>query len=142
MTRPITAFTSGCFDGGLHAGHLHLLKHMSELADLVYVALNSSNYILRRKNRVALRTELERESDLYNSGLVDLVVHFDEDGPLKQILAFKPDFIVVGDDYTMEQVVGAEEAREWGGKLMILPRLPGFSTSAQIAAGTQHNPSL
>lgn len=133
-SRPIIAFTSGCFDGGLHAGHRYLLEQMNALDEsiIVIVGLNSDDYIRRKKNREPLRPAVIRRDDLFATNLVDNVVEFDEDGPLKLIMRYKPDYIVVGDDYSMDQIVGAKECEKWGGKVVRVPRLAGFSTTAQI----------
>lgn len=132
--RPTTvAFTSGCFDG-LHAGHLHLLKTMRGLADFVHVGLNDDSYILRKKHRDPIHSMVLRRRALWQTNLVDMINAFSEDGPLKLILAIRPDFIVVGDDYEMDQIVGAKECGEWGGVVVRVPRLPGISTT-EILAG-------
>lgn len=132
-SRPTIAFTSGCFDL-LHEGHKHLLWRMNGLSPevSVVVGLNSDGYIRRKKRREPANTAAVRSANLLNTGLVDDVVEFDEDGPLELILKYRPDFIVVGDDYSMDQVVGAKEVEEWGGKVVLVPRLDGYSTTAII----------
>ena len=60
---------------------------------------------------------------------VDAVILFDEDTPLKLIQAIKPEILVKGSDYTEEQVVGATEVKSWGGKVVLVPVVPGHSTS-------------
>lgn len=134
MTRPTIAFTSGCFDGGVHAGHRHLIDRMAMLADIVHVAVNSDDYIRRRKGREPIYTAQERMDHLRLTGLVDELSCFNEDGPLALILRIRPDYIVVGDDYTLDRVVGATECEEWGGQVVLVPRLPGISTT-EILAG-------
>jgi len=102
---------------------------MRENADIIHVAVNSDSYIRRKKNREPIYTCSERMAQLKATGLVDEVSRFDEDGPLASILRIKPDFIVVGDDYTLDRVVGAKECEMWNGRIVIIPRLPGISTT-------------
>jgi D-beta-D-heptose 7-phosphate kinase/D-beta-D-heptose 1-phosphate adenosyltransferase len=66
---------------------------------------------------------------------VDAVVGFAEDTPLDCILALRPDVLFKGQDYTLEQVVGAREVASWGGETVLLPLLPGRSSSAILARG-------
>ncbi len=133
MTRPTIAFTSGCFDL-LHDGHRHLLWIMQGLADVIHVAVNSDDYVRRRKGREPIHSAQERMASLRSTGLVDELSCFDEDGPLALILRIRPDYIVVGDDYAMDQIVGAKECEEWDGVVVRVPRLPGISTTEILAA--------
>jgi D-beta-D-heptose 7-phosphate kinase/D-beta-D-heptose 1-phosphate adenosyltransferase len=41
--------------------------------------------------------------------------------------------LVKGADYRLDQVVGADLVRAYGGKVMLAELLPGFSTTATIA---------
>ena len=69
---------------------------------------------------------------------VDAVVRFDEETPLDLIRALQPDVLVKGGDYTPETVVGREVVEGRGGKLVLIPFLPGHSTSrieARIRSG-------
>ena len=63
---------------------------------------------------------------------VDLVVIFREDDPLKLIDALRPDVLVKGADYSLSQVVGADEVQSWGGKVVLADILSGHSTSDTI----------
>lgn len=127
MKKPTIAFTSGCFDE-LHLGHLHLLKQMRHIADVVLVAVNSDDYIREVKSRKPLVSHHGRMNDLWQTELVDGVIPLFDNTPLKLVLGIQPDFIVVGDDYSEEQVVGGEEAKRWGGKVVLVKRLEGWST--------------
>ncbi len=61
--------------------------------------------------------------------MVDAVTLFDEDTPLELINLVRPDVLVKGGDYTLEQIVGAKEVLSWGGRVVINPIIPGFSTT-------------
>ncbi len=62
--------------------------------------------------------------------IVDAVIIFEEDTPLELINAIKPDVLVKGGDYTIEQIAGAEEVIADGGRVVINPIIEGFSTSS------------
>jgi D-beta-D-heptose 7-phosphate kinase/D-beta-D-heptose 1-phosphate adenosyltransferase len=69
---------------------------------------------------------------------VDLVLVFDEDTPAATIAALKPDLLVKGADYTMEQVVGAEIVRAAGGRVLLLPLMRGHCTTSLIHRAAEH----
>ncbi len=77
--------------------------------------------------------EDERARVLAALSAVDAVVVFDEDTPLRLIEAIRPDVLVKGGDYTEEQVVGAREVRAWGGRVELIPLVPGTSTTRLIS---------
>jgi D-glycero-beta-D-manno-heptose 1-phosphate adenylyltransferase len=70
---------------------------------------------------------------LASLAIVDAVVIFDEDTPLELIEMIKPDVLVKGGDYTLDQIVGAKEVMAAGGKVVINPIVEGFSTTGIIA---------
>lgn len=122
-------FTAGCFDGGLHNGHLKLLTEARAQGDYLVVSINRDQYLKRKGPGRPIRKEAQRIGDLYNTGLVDEVVVHDE-SPLDWVIKLKPDVIVVGDDYTEETTVGAKEIRKWNGRVHIVEKIPGVSTTA------------
>ena len=63
---------------------------------------------------------------------VDRVVIFAEDTPLRLIERLRPDVLVKGADYRLEQVVGADVVRGYGGRVLLAELLPGHSTSETI----------
>ena len=64
--------------------------------------------------------------------MVDAVISFDEDTPLQLITEVMPDALIKGGDYTLEQIVGAKEVMAAGGRVVINPIVPGFSTTGII----------
>jgi D-beta-D-heptose 7-phosphate kinase/D-beta-D-heptose 1-phosphate adenosyltransferase len=64
--------------------------------------------------------------------MVDAVVVFTEPTPLELILAIRPDVIVKGGDYKLEEIAGAKEVMGWGGRVVINPIVEGFSTTSII----------
>jgi D-glycero-beta-D-manno-heptose 1-phosphate adenylyltransferase len=126
------AFTNGCFDI-LHPGHISSLSEAAQHGDFLIVGLNADSSIkdLKGKNR-PINNEQSRATVLAALSMVDAVVIFSEPTPLELIKAIKPDVLVKGGDYTIEQIAGAKEVIGWGGKVVINPILEGFSTSSVI----------
>ena len=79
-----------------------------------------------------VRSATERAFVVAALEAVDLVVIFSEDTPFELINTLKPDVIVKGGDYTESTIVGAEEVKGWGGKVVVVPLTPGQSTTAII----------
>jgi D-glycero-beta-D-manno-heptose 1-phosphate adenylyltransferase len=63
---------------------------------------------------------------------VDLVLIFDEDTPLQTIEALKPQILVKGNDYNIENIVGAKEVLANGGRVETIAMVDGYSTSKII----------
>ena len=126
------AFTNGCFDI-LHAGHIAALTEAASHADFLVVGLNADNSVkkLKGENR-PVNDEQARSVLLASLSMVDAVVIFPEDTPLELIKAIAPDVLVKGGDYKVEDIAGAKEVIAAGGKVIINPILPGFSTTSII----------
>jgi D-beta-D-heptose 7-phosphate kinase/D-beta-D-heptose 1-phosphate adenosyltransferase len=60
---------------------------------------------------------------------VDAVVLFDEETPLALIRVLRPDVLVKGADYPRDAIVGGDDVESWGGRVVRLPLVPGFSTT-------------
>lgn len=125
-------FTNGVFDL-LHPGHIDLLHVARGEGDALLVAVNSDASVRRLKGDARpLRSEAERALVLAALEGVDAVVVFDQDTPLELIRALQPDVIVKGGDYTEATVVGAQEIRARGGRVVIVALTPGQSTTAIV----------
>ena len=125
-------FTNGCFDI-LHAGHITALTEASNHTDYLVVGLNSNGSVSKLKgDKRPFNDEQARGLVLASLSMVDAVVIFEEDTPLELIKIVKPDVLVKGGDYKLEEVVGAKEVMADGGKVVINPILPGFSTTSII----------
>jgi rfaE bifunctional protein nucleotidyltransferase chain/domain len=123
------AFTNGCFDI-LHEGHIASLSDAAREADFLIVGLNSDASTKRLKGPGRpVNDQHARAVVLAALLMVDGVILFDEDTPLDLINLVRPDVLVKGGDYTLEQIVGAQEVMSWGGRVVINPILPGFSTT-------------
>jgi D-beta-D-heptose 7-phosphate kinase / D-beta-D-heptose 1-phosphate adenosyltransferase len=125
-------FTNGCFDL-LHPGHLRLLEEAREACDRLVVGLNSDASVRRLKGADRpVQPEAARAAVLASLASVDLVTVFDEDTPEALIEAVHPDLLVKGANYTLDQVLGAEQVRGWGGRVVLAELVPGHSTTATV----------
>jgi D-glycero-beta-D-manno-heptose 1-phosphate adenylyltransferase len=126
------SFTNGCFDV-LHPGHIASLSDAAREADFLVVGLNSDASAKRLKGAGRpVMDEQSRATMLAALFMVDAVVIFEEDTPLTLIDLIKPNVLVKGGDYTIEQIVGAKEVMAAGGRVVINPILAGFSTTGLI----------
>jgi D-beta-D-heptose 7-phosphate kinase/D-beta-D-heptose 1-phosphate adenosyltransferase len=125
-------FTNGCFDL-LHPGHVRLLEQARALGDAVMVGVNSDASVRRLKGDARpLVPEAGRAEVLAALACVDAVTIFEEDTPRGLIAALVPDVLVKGGDWAPDQIVGREEVEAAGGKVVVIPYVEGFSTSALI----------
>ncbi len=126
-------FTNGCFDL-LHGGHIHLLDYARTLGDVLVVAVNDDASIRRLKGAhrpiFPLRERLEILAALSS---VNRLIAFSEDTPLFLISRIRPDVLVKGGDWKPGEVVGKEEVEALGGRIIIVPYLPGHSSSQIIS---------
>jgi rfaE bifunctional protein nucleotidyltransferase chain/domain len=127
-------FTNGVFDL-LHKGHIFSLTQAAKEGEVLIIGLNSDSSLKRLKgDSRPINDQDARALLLAAISLVDAVVIFDEDTPLKLITSILPHVLVKGGDYTVDEIAGAKEVIANGGKVVINPILDGFSTSAIINA--------
>lgn len=130
--RGRVVFTNGVFDL-LHPGHIDVLLGARRLGDALIVGVNSDASVRRLKGpERPIRTTAERCYVLAALEPVDVVVSFDEDTPRDLITTLLPDVLVKGGDYDESTVVGADEVRARGGRVVIIPLTPGHSTTSTI----------
>lgn len=126
-------FTNGCFDL-LHPGHVSLIAQARAQCDRLVVGLNSDDSVRLLKGPTRpVQNEAARATVLSALGDVDLVVTFADDTPLGVIKALRPDILVKGADYNVENVVGAKEVLGWGGRVVLAELTEGQSTTSTIA---------
>lgn len=126
------AFTNGCFDI-LHEGHIYSLSQAAREADVLIVGVNSDASTKRLKgDSRPINNEHSRSLILASLLLVDAVVIFDEDTPFTLIQIVKPDVLVKGGDYKIDEIVGAGEVINNDGRVVINPILNDFSTTGLI----------
>lgn len=124
-------FTNGCFDL-IHVGHVRYLQQARELGDHLVIGLNSDESVheLKGPSRPILPEE-ERAELLAALSCVDLVVMFSEKRVTNLLKVLQPEIYAKGGDYTPETLDPGERSaiESYGGKIVILPVVPGRSTS-------------
>jgi rfaE bifunctional protein nucleotidyltransferase chain/domain len=125
-------FTNGCFDV-LHKGHIHYLAEASDMADILIIGLNTDASVKRLKgpNRPVLDQE-SRAIALSALVFVDYIVLFGEDTPLELLKIIKPNILVKGGDYQVESIIGYDFVTSYGGKVITMPLVKGYSTTSII----------
>lgn len=123
-------FTNGCFDV-LHRGHVTYLDAARRLGDALVVGVNTDASVRRLAKGPGRPVTPEADRALMVAALecVDAVTLFDEDTPLELVSRLLPDVLVKGGDYAPHQVVGREVVEGAGGRVVILPFVPGYSTT-------------
>lgn len=125
-------FTNGCFDL-LHRGHLTYLAKARDLGSHLVIGLNSDMSVKRLKGEDRPVQGLEdRALALASLTFVDAVIPFEEDTPSKLIEMVRPDVLVKGGDYSIEQIVGHEFVQSYGGEVTTIDLVPGKSTTSLI----------
>jgi len=127
-----TVFTNGCFEI-LHLGHLHLLRKAKSLSDELIVGLNSDKSFEKLRGRKPFRNQVDREVMLLHTKYVNDVIIFDEERPDNLIKKLRPDIIVKGGDWEGKLEIEKELVKEWGGKVIAIPRLSDYSTTNIIS---------
>ncbi len=133
-------FTNGCFDV-LHAGHLSLLRRAADEGDFLIVAVNSDDSVRRLKGKKdptrPINAEQDRAELLGGLECVDAVIVFDDDTPERLIRELRPDVLVKGAEYRVDQVPGASFVQECGGRVVLLEMIQGKSTTAIVTKARQ-----
>lgn len=125
-------FTNGCFDL-LHPGHVQLLCEARSHCDRLVVGLNSDASVKRLKGATRpVQPEAARSIVLAGLAFVDAVVLFADDTPIELIARIRPDILVKGADYRIDQVVGHDVVESYGGKVVLVDLLPDSSTTLII----------
>lgn len=125
-------FTNGVFDI-LHEGHLASLGEAALYGHILIVGMNSDASVKRLKGEDRpVYNEGSRTLLLASLVMVDAVIVFEEDTPIELIKAIKPDVLVKGGDYSLDQIVGAADVIAYGGEVKRVPILDGFSTTGII----------
>lgn len=132
LPRPL-CFTNGCFDL-LHRGHVTYLAQARALGASLLVAVNSDASV-RNLNKGAGRPVtplLDRMAILAALESVSLVTWFEDTTPLKLIFETRPDVLIKGGDWPVENIVGAKEVQDWGGAVYALPFMHKRSTTSLL----------
>lgn len=125
-------FTNGCFDL-LHVGHVRYLREARQIGDVLIVAVNVDETVteLKGKGRPILPLD-ERIRILSALSCVDYVVPFEEPTPREIISELRPDVLVKGGDYEIEEIVGRDVLWSYGGDVRTIAPTEGLSTSETV----------
>ncbi|MBM2826545.1 MAG: ADP-heptose synthase [Dehalococcoidia bacterium] len=126
-------FTNGCFDL-LHLGHVRYLQQAKELGDVLVVGLNSdtSASAIKGADRPLVPEEARAEV-LTALDCVDYVVIFSQPTARELVELLKPEVYVKGGDYSsVELLPEAPAVASYGGRVVLLPYVPGYSTTDLI----------
>ena len=95
------------------------------------VGLNSDESAGKIK-RKPLNSQERRKGILESIKYIDKVEIFKELNPLSLMKKIRPDVVVKGSDYTRKTVIGYEFVESYGGEVVIIPTLKGYSTTKII----------
>jgi D-glycero-beta-D-manno-heptose 1-phosphate adenylyltransferase len=133
-------FTNGCFDL-LHLGHVRYLQEARALGDQLVLGLNSDVSVRQLKGpQRPLVGQADRAELMSTLRPVDHVIIFEELTAESLVAELKPDFYVKGGDYSPAEAVNtiakplpeAAIVRAYGGQVVLIPFLPGYSTTDLI----------
>lgn len=122
-------FTNGCFDL-IHLGHIRYLQKAKALGDILIVAINTDSSVrkLKGKGRPII-PQNDRAEILAALECVDYVTYFNELTPARIIRYLRPNILVKGADYKLEEIVGKDIVTSFGGIVKTISLVKGRSTS-------------
>lgn len=125
-------FTNGCFDI-MHVGHVRYLEDARGLGDCLVVGVNTDESVRGRKGDCRpIVSQFERAEVVAALACVDYVALFSEDTPVEILDELRPDIDVKGGDYTLDQMPEAKVVQAYGGKVMLVPLVEGYSTTGIV----------
>lgn len=129
-------FTNGCFDL-LHRGHVYYLSKARDMGSVLVIGLNSDASVSALKGPGRPVNDQQARAEVLGAlSVVDYIIIFHGQTPLDLIISIKPDILVKGGDYKEDNIVGAPEVISWGGRVVTVPLLEGYSTSSIIRRST------
>ena len=122
-------FTNGCFDL-LHKGHVDYLEKAKKLGDILIVGINNDASVsnLKGKNR-PIQDESGRLAVIAALAAVDAAVLFSGETPRDLIQIIQPDILCKGGDWPLDKIIGAEFVQSYGGMVVTIPFIEGYSTT-------------
>ncbi|UCH82400.1 MAG: D-glycero-beta-D-manno-heptose 1-phosphate adenylyltransferase [Nitrospiraceae bacterium] len=120
-------FTNGCFDL-IHVGHVRYLRDAKRLGDTLVIGLNSDSSVSSIKPGRPVTPEHERAEVLASLEMVDYVILFREETPYELIKEIRPDVLVKGADWNINDIVGKDIVKE----VRTIPFIEGISTTRII----------
>lgn len=118
-------FTNGCFDI-IHIGHLRYLKECKKYGNKFIIGVNSDESIKRLKGNTRPINKLsDRIKFLQELDIADEIIPFSEDTPEELLKKIKPDILIKGGDYKLEDIIGRDLVKE----VKIIPFIEGYSST-------------
>lgn len=106
------------------------MSEAQKLGDKLLVGLNSDESIQRIKGQNRPIDSLAtRIANLSSVPAIDWIVTFGEDTPTALIESLRPDLLVKGGDYRLDDIVGRDIVESYGGRVTTIPILAGYSTT-------------
>ena len=125
-------FTNGCFDI-LHVGHIRYFQKAKALGDILIIGLNSDKSIRTIKGPSRPIIPLHERAEVLSAiEYIDYIIVFDKPSPLDLILRVHPDILVKGEDWEEDNIIGAKEVKEYGGRVERIKFTTDTSTSKII----------
>lgn len=132
-------FTNGCFDI-LHAGHVRYLQAAKELGDCLILGLNSDQSVRNIKGPTRpINNQDDRAEVLSALSSVDYVVIFEEETAQGLVEKIRPAIYVKGGDYNVKDLPEAAIVASYGGETILIPEVPGKSSSNIIQKITKQD---
>lgn len=117
----IFVFTNGCFDI-VHIGHLDILQRIRRLGDYLIVGINTDYSVKKLKGEERPILPLDyRCIFLSFLSFVDFIVPFGEDTPYNIIKEIRPHYLIKGGDWAIENIVGQDLVKGYGGIVLSFP---------------------
>ena len=126
--------TNGCFDL-LHAGHVTYLETARDQGDALLLGLNGDESVRQLKGPDRpVNEEADRAAVMAALESVNGVCVFAERSANRFLSVAQPDIYVKGGDYTVNTLDQDERrtVEQTGGKIVIIPFVPGKSTTALL----------
>ncbi len=135
LTEMKKVWINGSFDV-LHVGHIRLLEYGASLGE-VRVGLDTDQRICEKKGPNRPYNNLDDRVEFISSiKYVGSVVTFGSDDELIQrIIEFKPDYMVIGNDYKYETIIGVEHIPN----VMFFDKIKNKSTSSILRYDSNNN---
>lgn len=135
LSKMKKVWVNGTFDV-LHIGHIKLLEYASTFGS-VRVGIDSDDRVREKKGDGRPYNNIEDRMEFIRGiRFVDSVVSFDSDDSLvDRIKEYEPDYMVIGDDYNQENIIGIEHIPE----VMFFNKIRGKSTSSILGYDSNSN---
>ncbi len=125
-------WTNGCFDL-LHEGHKYSVNSAAALGDYLIVGLNSDSSVRQLKGvERPIQSQNERAQILAEIAEVNAVIIFEGLTPIEELKLIQPDVYAKGADYDIATLAEAQYVSSYGGQIITLPLLEGYSTTQEI----------